>query len=264
MQFTYTKVVSGYRQQALHRLLFIASFVLITTIFSACGRVDKKNTSAPILLFNGTGTSPNDVGAVEMILDSNHLNYLSVNSSQLNGMSEAQIRGYRLLIVPGGNFIDMGNSLTSGTITNIHDAVQHGLNYFGICAGGFFAGKSGYYKSLDLASGVTFNFYSAENKGLRKAAVAVATPGTPTLEQYWEDGPQFAGWGTIVGKYPDSTPAIVQGNSGAGWVILSGVHAEAPMDWRKGMHFNTTTTADNAYAAALIRAALNRTVLSHY
>src|SRR6266852_4436447 len=77
------------------RVLIIASLVLISTAFTACGvRGDKgempakgANASAaanptplrsggiaPILLFNGNGTSPNDVAAVETILNSNHLN----------------------------------------------------------------------------------------------------------------------------------------------------------------------------------------------
>src|SRR2546430_8702508 len=33
---------------------------------------------------------------------------------------------------------------------------------------------------------------------------------------------QFTGWGAVVGRYPDGTPAIVEGKSGDGWVILSG------------------------------------------
>ena len=89
--------------------------------------------------------------AVETILNSNHLSYSTANSSQLNETAESQIRGYRLLIVPGGNFIDIGNSLTSSTIANIRDAVQNGLNYLEICAGGFFAGNSG-YNGLNLTS----------------------------------------------------------------------------------------------------------------
>ena len=101
-----------------------------------CKNVQSRDI-VPILLFNGTGTSPNDVKAIETILDSNHLNYSTVNSSQLNQMSESQIRGYRLLIVPGGNFIDMGHSLTSSTAANIRNAVQKGVNYLGICGGGF-------------------------------------------------------------------------------------------------------------------------------
>lgn len=236
--------------------------VFLILIASGCKGPDSKTT--PILLFNGTGTSPNDVAAIETILENNHLSYSTANSSQLNGMSLLEIRRYRLLIVPGGNFIDMGNSLAKSTAANIHDAVQHGLNYLGICAGGFLAGKSGYYNGLDLASGVTFGFYSAEDHGIRKAAVAISVPGAPTLDQYWEDGPQFTGWGAVAGRYPDGTPAIVEGRSGSGWMILTGIHAEAPEDWRRGMSFSTPAGTDNAYALLLIRCALDRVSLPHY
>jgi glutamine amidotransferase-like uncharacterized protein len=244
------------------RAVIAASLVVISTAFTACGV--KSVGTAPILLFNGTGTSPNDVTAVETILNTNHLDYSTVNSSQLNGMRESQIRGHRLLIVPGGNFIHIGNSLTTSTTANIRNAVQSGLNYLGICAGSFLAGHSSYYNGLNLTSGVRFGFYSAEDRGIRKAALAVAVAEGPTLDQYWEDGPQLTGWGAVVGKYPDGTPAIVEGTFGSGWVILSGVHPEAPASWRRGMTFHTPAGVDNAYAATLIHAALNRTSLPHY
>ena len=245
------------------RALIIASLVLISAAFTACGVRGDKSGIAPILLFVGTGTSPGDVAAVETILNSNHLDFSTVNSSQLNAMSESEIRVHRLLIVPGGNFIDIGNSLTTSTTTNIRNAVQNGLNYLGIWAGGFFAGNSG-YNGLNLTSGVRFGFYAAEARGIRKAAVAIAGPGAPTLDHYWEDGPQFTGWGAVVGKYPDGTPAVVQGTFGSGWVILTGIHPEAPADWRRGMTFTTPVSVDNAYAGMLIHAALNRTLLPHY
>jgi glutamine amidotransferase-like uncharacterized protein len=231
---------------------------------SSSASVEAASGSAPILLFNGTGTSANDVAAVETILNSNHLSYSTANSSQLNVMSESELRRYRLLIIPGGNFIDMGRSLNTSTAANIHNAVQNGLNYFGICAGAFLAGNSSYYNGLNLTSGVKFGFYSAEEKGIRKAAVAIAVAGAPTLEQYWEDGPQLNGWGAVVGKYPDGTPAIVEGTSGRGWVILSGVHPEAPAGWRRGMTFTTPAEIDNAYAGTLVKAALNGTSLAHF
>jgi glutamine amidotransferase-like uncharacterized protein len=240
------------------RVLMIAAFVLISTVL-ACG----VRRDVPILLFDGTGASPNDVAAVETILNSYHLNYATVDSSQLNKMSEPQIRKYRLLIVPGGNFIDIGNSLTTSTATNVRNAVQNGLNYLGICAGAFFAGNSA-YNGLNLTAGVRFNFYAADDRGIRKAAVPIAVAGGPTLDQYWEDGPQFTGWGAVVGKYPDGTPAIVEGTFGSGWVILTGVHAEAPPNWRHGMSFTTPVSLDNDYAATLIHAALDRTSLPHY
>jgi glutamine amidotransferase-like uncharacterized protein len=116
---------------------------------------------------------------------------------------------------------------------------------------------------LNLTSGVRFGFYAAESRGIRKAAVSISIAGAPTFDQYWEDGPEFTGWGAVIGKYPDGTPAIVEGTFGSGWVILSGVHPEAPASWRRGMTFNTPASVDNAYAGTLVRAALNRTPLSH-
>jgi len=217
----------------------------------------------PVLLFGGTGTSAHDVAAVEAILKDGDLEYSTVNSRQLNGMSASQLLAYRLLVVPGGNFIDIGDSLTPATTANIHDAVQGGLNYLGICAGAFLAGHAS-YNSLNLTSGVRFGFYAAESRGIRKAAVPIAGVGRRPIEHYWEDGPELTGWGAVVGKYPDGTPAIVEGTSGKGWVILAGVHPEAPETWRRGMTFTTPASVANAYAGTLVDAALHRTRLPHY
>ena len=266
------------------RVLIGLSLVLISSVFTGCGaRNDESGTSATvtntsqegtsrpsksgdtseILLFNGSGASANDVKAFETILKDQHANYTKVNSSQLDEMSESQMRAYRLLIVPGGNFIDIGNGLTPVATANIRNAVQNGLNYLGVCAGAFLAGDSP-TKGLNLTSGVKFGFYAAEDHGIRKAAVPIAVAGGTTLEHYWEDGPQLSGWGTVVGKYPDGTPAIVQGTCGSGWVILSGVHPEAPASWRRGMTFATPVSTDTAYAWTLIQAALNRESLPHF
>jgi glutamine amidotransferase-like uncharacterized protein len=180
-------------------------------------------------------------------------------------MGTSQLTAYRLMIVPGGNFIDMSGSLTPRTTANVHDAVQAGLNYLGICAGAFIAGDGhGSYNAMNLTSGVRFGFYAAEAQGIRKAVVAIAGADTRTIEHYWEDGPELTGWGAIVGRYPDGTPAIVEGSSGQGWVILSGVHPEAPEAWRRGMTFSMPATVANAYAGTLVQAALYRTLLPHY
>ena len=242
---------------AVARLLF-----LIPLATTACAPT-ASTAVPPILLYSGPGTSVNDVAAVEAILRDKHLEYSTVNSRQLNVMSESQLLAYRLMIVPGGNFIDMGNSLERSTTANIHNAVQRGLNYLGICAGGFLAGHAS-YNSLNLTSGVRFDFYAQANRGIRKAAVAITAVDTPLLEQYWEDGPQFTGWGSVVAKYPDGTAAIVEGNSGRGWVILTGVHPEAPENWRRGLTFTTPASVDNAYAGKLVDAALHGTLLPHY
>jgi len=111
---------------------------------------------------------------------------------------------------------------------------------------------------------VRFGFYAEERRGIRKTAVPISIAGFRTLDQYWEDGPELTGWGAVVAKYPDGTPAVVEGMSGNGWVVLSGVHPEAPEGWRRGMTFRTPASVDNAYAGTLVDAALNRTWLPHY
>src|ERR1700722_20288263 len=95
------------------------SLISVSVAFTACISSSSKNSlqseatnaNAPILLFNGTETSPNDVAAFEAVLDDNHLSYSTVNSSELNQMSEAQLRQHRLLIVPGGDFMEIGKGL---------------------------------------------------------------------------------------------------------------------------------------------------------
>jgi hypothetical protein len=91
----------GLSWAAMKRVLLVASLVAILWTFTACGiRDDETGTAAPstnastavtstalrsdglagILLFNGTGSSPNDVKAFEAILKEQHVNYLKVNS----------------------------------------------------------------------------------------------------------------------------------------------------------------------------------------
>jgi hypothetical protein len=243
--------------------------VLFALNMSSCDRPDASAVPLTsgrvpsVLLFNGTGTSSNDVAAIEALLEKSRIAYSTANSAQLDEMSAAQLRTYRLVIVPGGDFTRIGTGLKKETTAKLRDAVQNGVSYLGICAGAFFAGRSP-YNGLNLTSGVQFGFYSAEARGIRKAAVPIAGAGTPTLDQYWEDGPQLTGWGAVVGKYPDGTPAVVQGRSGDGWIILSGVHPEAPENWRGGMDFTTPASVDHDYAITLIRAALERRPLPHF
>jgi glutamine amidotransferase-like uncharacterized protein len=255
----------------------LAFFVLLIT--SGCGSPNVPGTNStqptppsdsnttntvPVLLYNGTGTSTNDVTAIESVLATLNLKYSTANTSQIEAMSESDLSAYKLLIVPGGNSIKIGNSLSRTATTNIHNAVTNdGLHYLGICAGGFFGGYS-IYNGLNLTNGVWFNFYADENLGIHKESVMLSFPNIPSMDMYWQDGPQLSGWGSIISKYPDGTPAMVEGKSGNGWVMLSGVHPEAPASWRTGLTFKTPVSTDLAYAGTLITAALNGTTLSHY
>jgi glutamine amidotransferase-like uncharacterized protein len=242
-----------------HRALIAALFVV------SCDHESPHHTSAPILLFEGTGTSPGDVAAFEALLDRAGLAYETASSAELDAMSASRLGAHRLLIVPGGDFVAMGNGLSESTHARIHDAVHGGVGYLGICAGAFLAGHfPAPYRAIDLTAGVQFHFYAAEERGIRRAAVPITTPSGPVLEQYWEDGPRLDGWGAVLGRYPDGTAAIAQGNVGRGWVILAGVHPEAPASWRGELDFATPAEDDNAYAITLVRAALDRTRLPSF
>jgi len=136
----------------------VAPLLLVLFVETACDRAARLDP-APILLFAGKGTSTGDVAAVARILNQNHLQYATATSSQLNLTSAPQLLAFRLIIVPGGNFIDMSESLTAQAAANIREAVHRGLNYLGICAGAFLAGDGhGYYNGLDLTSCVRFDF----------------------------------------------------------------------------------------------------------
>jgi len=214
----------------------------------------------PVLLFNGVGTSSSDVSAVEAILNSMGLGFATVNTAQLNAMTQAQMNAYRLFIVPGGNSITIGDNLTKTATSRVHNAVINGgLHYLGICAGGFFGGYS-IYNGLNLTGGKWFNLYSSASK----LSLNITYPNGSKLDVYWQQGPQFTGWGSIVARYPDGAPAIVEGKSGVGWTILVGVHPEAPLSWRYGMTFTSSVASDNNYAKTLISAALNGTWLPHF
>lgn len=263
----------------LFRSLFAPLGLLALIACSGCGSsnwtaADQRTKTPPsvadatlstpkVLLFVGNGTSSGDVSAVKTILGELGLSYATATSSQLNSMSETRIRAYRLFLMPGGNAVTISRYLTRTTTANIHNAIVNGgMHYLGICAGAFFAGHST-YNYLSLA-GTWFNFYPEYFSGVRKAAFEIHGANGITLDQYWQDGPELKGFGEVVGKYPDGNPAVVEARVGNGWVILSGVHPEAPASWRYGMNFTTPVSADNAYAKTLVTAALNGTSLPHF
>jgi hypothetical protein len=202
--------------------------------------------------------------AVEAVLGTLGVAYATADSGQLNAMSEPQLGGYKLLIVPGGNSITIGGSLSEETASMIRGAVgQYGLHYLGLCAGAFFGGYST-YNGVDLTAGVSFDFYADEYKGIHVEPVEISLPSSGTLDVYWQDGPQLSGWGEVVAKFPDGTPAIVEGQSGNGFVIFTGVHPEAPESWRGSMPFSTPVAVDLSYAGTVIQAALSGTPLPHF
>jgi glutamine amidotransferase-like uncharacterized protein len=256
------------------RLVLVVGFAIALMSPTGCGSPGISSPTAvlapaipaaqPVLLYSGTGTSSADVVAIESVLGNLGIAYATADAAKLNAMTEPQLGGYKLIIIPGGNSITIGENLAGVTAANIRAAVQlYGVHYLGICAGAFFGGSS-IYNGVDLTSGVWFDFYADENKGVHRESVQISFPATSALDVYWEDGPQLSGWGAVVARYPDDTPAITEGQSGKGFVIFTGVHLEAPASWRGSMTFHTPVSDDLAYADTVIRAALNGTPLPHF
>ena len=225
--------------------LAIAVAGLVTSEFAIAQQgisQEKQATTHPqsiarsgILLFNGTGTS-SDVGALESVITNNlGLDYDTVNSAGLDGMSVTQLAAYKLLIIPGGDSITIGNNLKATTLAHIKTAVRtNGLHYLGVCAGAFLASYAGgtTYNDINLLNGIWFDMYP---ETAEPAAELLSRPqGQTSIDVYWEDGPSMAtqggSWGTIVAKYPNygQPAAIIQGFAGNGWTLLQGIHPEAP------------------------------------
>jgi len=255
-------------------LILLIALLLASITFSGCGSQQNAQVpqplpppipaAEPVLLFNGTGASSSDVSAIQAVLGNLGIDYATADSTKLNSMSEAQMAGYKLIIVPGGNSIAIGQSLTTQTTSAIRGAVmQYGTHYLGICAGAFFGGHS-IYNGVDLTGGVAFDFYADEFKGTHVEPVEITRPDDGPLDVYWQDGPQLSGWGSVVAKFPDGTPAIAEGQSGKGFVIFTGVHLEAPENWRGSMNFRTPVDLDLAYAGTVFQAALDGTPLPHF
>jgi glutamine amidotransferase-like uncharacterized protein len=241
----------------------LSSTAALSTSTSGAAVLAATTSGATVLIYNGSGTSSTDVAAVESIVSSLHLSYHTANQSQLNNLTESQLLGYRLFLMPGGNAITISGNLTRNATTNVRNAVNAGLNYLGICAGGFFSGSSAYHNFTDLTSGVWFNVYNT-GRGIGKEAISITFAGGVKRDIYWQDGPNLNGWGKVVAKYPNGVTAVSENFYGKGFVLLSAVHPEAPASWRYGMSFYTSLDDDLAFARTLVTSALNRTMLPHY
>lgn len=261
-------------------MIALAALLTVAVTFLACGSSSVHQAAMappvsvplapaikapePVLIYVGAGATSSDVMAIEGILKGLNLGYTEVDQTQLAAMTEPQLGGYKLMIVPGGNSIVIGQSVGATIPGVIRNAViQYGMHYLGICAGAFFGGYST-YNGVDLTSGVGFDFYSDEFKGIHTEPVLITLADGTTLDIYWQDGPQLSGWGNVVAKFPDGTPAITEGSVGNGFVVFTGIHPEAPGSWRSGLNFSTPESVDVAYAGTLIQAALSGSSLPHF
>ena len=136
-----------------------------------------------------------------------HLDYSTANSRRLNEMSESQLMAYRLLIIPGGNFISIGDHLTAGATGTIHNAVQGGLRLPGhLCRR---AGRKRPLQQSESDGGRTIRLPRRGESRFTKPRLRLA--GWRTIrERTGRTARSLPVGNPSVGKYPDGTPAIVR------------------------------------------------------
>ena len=220
--------------------------------------------SSSILIYNGDGTALSDTQSIEKIIQVNGQSSKTVNSNQINVMTEEELRHYGLIIWPGGKSKTMSDSLTFETRNRIRDAVSlDGVSFLGFCAGAFIAGTYSWSPTwgLELVPN-DFPYYQLEFQGYTKAFVELQFSDRSSRHVLWYGGPQLDDFGKVIARYPDGSSAIAQDWVGVGFVILSGVHPEAPLSWGTGLSY--PDGSDHALAWQLIEAAMKQQPLKTF
>src|ERR1043165_4276336 len=89
-----------------------ASALALSACLSGCQKSSTTTEAAVmpkrIILYDGAGSSANDVKAIKALLDQESLPYTTADSDELDVMTPEQLAHADLLIMPGGNFEEMG------------------------------------------------------------------------------------------------------------------------------------------------------------
>jgi hypothetical protein len=225
-----------------------------------------------VLLFNGIGTSLSDWQSLERIIKSAGLTYRLVNSSTLNAMSLAEMKTFKLILIPGGNSNTINSALPVSTRIRVRQAVRDGgVSFLGICAGAFDAvgvdslsNTTAYYGFAVAQGSYLTTWYPNGNRNILATVPVISFADGTHRNLMWYDGPFTPEWkGGVVARYPDGKPAISQTWTGSGFVIVSGPHPEAPPNWQ----YDSGPDPDGLdydIALKLIQAALNRKPLPVY
>jgi len=217
---------------------------------------------AEVLFYNGAGATSGEIADLEAMITRAGYTYTAVNAPELAAMTEAEIATYKLIVWPGGNSITQGNALYQANpaiFTNVHNAVvKSGVSYIGFCAGSFIAETSSVYHTFDIARHY-FNFYKQNAIDM----VSLEFPQGSNMNVVYWNGP-VVNFGYTIARFPNNAEAIGEDFVGNGFVILSGLHPEAALNWGVSGYTAAEQTVDNNYAVTLIKAAYTRSLLPHY
>lgn len=244
---------------------------------SACDPATTPTSPTPptTLIFDGTGTDASDYQALSAILTANGVSSVTVNESQLAALSASDLAQFKLIVWPGGDSTTQNNALDAATRERVREAVTiSGVNFAGFCAGAFIAvgptpaagGTPAWGLSIIDADYV--EAYSPNGPGAPlpvAAMVEIAFANGTSRDIVWWDGPYLPVIPSgVIAKYPDGTPAMIEQQAGNGFVVLTGVHPEAPESWLVEENLTDPDGLSTDIAWELLHAALTSTRLATY
>ena len=219
--------------------------------------------STDALLFSGTGTWSTEVSAIEAIFSAHNVSYTVVTSAQLDSMQLSDLAQFGMFVFPGGEGTQEAQSLSAATHANLRAAVQvAGVSYIGFCAGAFIgvapapaAGQDVSY-GFGIVSTPLLAYYELESQNVTYQSTLESFPDGSTMPILWYGGPVTPNVG-VIAKYPTGEPAISEMWSGAGYVVLSGVHPTISSTDLTSLGV-TPNTDETAFAWSLFNSALNQ------
>lgn len=202
---------------------------LLLFLFAAVDR----SWAGDVLVYRDRGVcAENCAEAIGVLAEQKLGSVKYVKASQITAQN---LKNAKLWIQPGGDAIEMSETVTPAQKELLRDFVRNGGTYLGICAGAFFADH--YADDFNKVQGLGFI------PGVSKDFL----PGQPddtVLKIFWGLNPRFMYFQAgatfefdasrpvqTLARYLDGRPAIAQFRYGKGIVLLSGPHPEAPSEW---------------------------------
>ena len=174
--------------------------------------------------------------------------------------------GPKIWIQPGGKSSTASKAMIPDLKQNLRSFVSSGGGYVGFCAGGFIATQFIADRGVEgfgILPGRNALYSDSHTNDHDPAQLTIHWNGKDR-DMYWEGGPYFilepsdpfTHLVEITATYPDGRPASVRTQFGAGRVYVTGVHPEAPPDWRWDGHLTDSDGVDYDLSEEMIQWAI--------
>ncbi len=231
---------------------FIGLFLLLSSTTSFAAK--------RALVYNGPGACSDGcyqsafAVALQAGFDPVYVGATALNAASTVAQKEALFKDAAVWIQPGGKATTAFKAMTRQLKAAVDEFVKSGGGYVGFCAGAFastaYIGTTNTY-GFNFMPGKTILYpqrYQASILPLKWNGV--------TRQVYWEGGPyQTAipkGKAEIVATYPNGTVAAAKSIYGKGRVFVTGLHPEAPQNWREYYGLKDTDGMDQDLAVEMV------------